>query len=281
MIKPPLPPDESERLRALLELNVLDTDDEVNFDELVEMASKVCETPIALISLVDKNRQWFKAKIGLSANETHRDISFCGHAIHSTDLFIVSDPQNDERFQDNPLVTGDLHIRFYAGAPLITSDWHAVGTLCVIDHKEKELTDDQKKFLKILSKQVVSQLEMRKNFRELQALSTKLIEQQKMLQEQEKLAVIGKLASSVSHELNNPLAIIGGTVHLLKSMIKNGEAPEKIEEYLDRIDSTVMRVGRVGGVLKSLSSREIQAYPDAESLQIAFTALLVQAKKAK
>jgi signal transduction histidine kinase len=279
MIKPPIPPNESDRLKALLTLNVLDTDEESSFDELVEIASKFCETPIALISLVDHDRQWFKAKIGLTANETNRDISFCGHAIHSSDLFIVSDPLNDERFHDNPLVRGDLNIRFYAGAPLITSEGHAVGTLCVIDHKKKELTDDQKKFLRILSKQVVSQLELRKKFQELQSLSKKVVEQQNMLKEQEKLAVIGKLAASVSHELNNPLAIIGGTVHLLKVMIKNGEVSAKIEQHLDRIDSTVMRVGRVGGVLKSLSSREIHSYPDVESLQSAFSELLEQAKK--
>ncbi len=279
MIKPPKPLNENKRLECLLALEVLDTEADDNLNELVEIAARVCETPIALISLVDENRQWFKAKIGITVSETSRDISFCGHAINSSELFVVSDPTNDPRFHDNPLVTGDLHLRFYAGAPLVTSEGPAVGTLCVIDQREKNLTPEQEKFLCFLSKQVVTQLEMKKNFRDLQALSRKVLEQQDMLREQDKFTVIGKLASSVSHELNNPLAIIGGSVHILRELVKNGESSDKIILHLDRIDSTVRRVGKVGSVLRSLSTLDLKAYKDVDSLQAAFAHLLENAKK--
>ena len=161
-MKATLLPDEPQRLESLRQYAVLDTPAEAAFDDLTELAAHICEAPIALISLIDENRQWFKSKVGLDASETSRDVAFCAHAIHQPDLFIVPDATLDERFADNPLVTGEPRIRFYAGAPLLTPDGHALGTLCVIDYQPRELRPDQQRALRVLSRNVIGQLELRR-----------------------------------------------------------------------------------------------------------------------
>lgn len=128
-----IPKNEVKRLKVLWQYDVLDTVPEEVFDDLTDLAAHICEAPVALISLVDENRQWFKAKVGTSLKETSRDISFCAHAILNDDLLLISDATKDPRFHDNPLVTGPQKIRFYAGAPLVTPDGHALGTLCVAE----------------------------------------------------------------------------------------------------------------------------------------------------
>jgi GAF domain-containing protein len=165
----PIPPNEAKRLKVLWQYEVLDTVPEEVFDDLTELAAQICEAPIALISLVDEKRQWFKSRVGTTVNETSRDISFCAHAITQNDLFIVPDALRDERFARSPLVTSDPKIRFYAGAPLITPDGHALGTLCVIDKIPRELRLEQKQALRTLARHVVSQLELRRRSRELGA----------------------------------------------------------------------------------------------------------------
>lgn len=158
---------EKKRLKVLWQYEVLDTVPEEVFDDLTELAARICEAPIALISLVDEKRQWFKSKVGTTVNETSRDISFCAHAIQQSGLFIVPDATQDERFVNNPLVRSDPKIRFYAGAPLTTPDGYALGTLCVIDKVPRDLRPDQKQALVILARHVVSQLELRRRSREL------------------------------------------------------------------------------------------------------------------
>src|SRR5215831_13283373 len=158
---------EKQRLKVLWQYEVLDTVPEELFDDLTELAARICEAPIALISLVDEKRQWFKSKVGTDVKETSRDVSFCAHAIKQVELFIVPDATLDKRFAHNPLVTSDPKIRFYAGAPLITPDGYALGTLCVIDKVPRELREDQKQALLILARHVVSQLELRRRSREL------------------------------------------------------------------------------------------------------------------
>ena len=159
---------EAARLAALHRYAILDTQPERSFDDLALLASHICRTPMALITLVDTDRQWFKSRIGLSAQETSRAVSFCGHAIEQRGLFIVHDASKDARFRDNPLVTGDPSIRFYAGAPLVTPEGHALGTLCVVDRVPRNLSVDQKQALEALRRQVEAQLELRRNLIELE-----------------------------------------------------------------------------------------------------------------
>ncbi len=164
---PPTPKNEKQRLNVLWQYDVLDTMPEEVFDDLTELAARICEAPIAMITLVDEDRQWFKSKVGVSTSETSRDISFCAHAIGQSELFIVADATRDDRFAQNPLVTSDPKIRFYAGAPLVTPDGHNIGTLCVIDKVPRELRPDQKQALRVLARHVMSQLEVRRRSREL------------------------------------------------------------------------------------------------------------------
>jgi two-component system cell cycle sensor histidine kinase/response regulator CckA len=167
-MQPPLrPTDEARRLDALRQYHLLDTLPEQALDDLTALAAHICEAPISLISLVDEHRQWFKSTFGLCISETPREAFFCGHVITQPDVFIVPDAAQDERFADNPLVTGDPHIRFYAGAPLVTPQGEALGTLCVIDCVPRQLMPSQQEALRVLSRQVMAQLELRRQTREL------------------------------------------------------------------------------------------------------------------
>lgn len=161
-MKANIPTREAARLEALRQYRILDTPSEQSYDDITALAAFICDVPIALISLVDSDRQWFKSKVGLNVDETNRDVSFCAHAILSDRVMIVDDARNDERFQDNPLVTCAPNIRFYAGVPLRTPEGHPIGTLCVIDHQPRELSEYQIKTLETLARQVVMQLELRR-----------------------------------------------------------------------------------------------------------------------
>src|ERR1700685_937273 len=162
-MKAPLPENEIARLLALQRYAILDTFPEQEFDDLSRLAAMICGTRIALVSLVDTDRQWFKAKVGIDDAETPRDVAFCGHAILQKDVMVVPDALADARFRSNPLATAGPNIRFYAGAPLITQDGHALGTLCVLDRVPRELTSEQKQALKALSRLVVAQIELRRS----------------------------------------------------------------------------------------------------------------------
>lgn len=173
-----MPITETARVAALNRYAILDTEPEQSFDDLVVLASFVCRTPIATLSLVDDHRQWFKSKVGVEVRETPRDISFCAHAIQQEELFIVHDALEDPRFKDSPLVLGDPHVRFYAGAPLIDEDGYALGTLCVMDRQPRELDDTQKEALRSLRRLALSQIELRRNIQLLkEALSDRTREE--------------------------------------------------------------------------------------------------------
>jgi len=158
---PPTPVNESRRLAALLELELLDTPAEAMFDNITALAAQICETPIALISLVDAERQWFKSRQGLGASETPRELAFCAHAINGEALFEVENALLDPRFRHNPLVTGAPDIRFYAGMPLADGEGHNLGTLCVIDRQPRQLSGQQKDALRLLAQQTISLFELR------------------------------------------------------------------------------------------------------------------------
>ncbi|MFS8805173.1 CHASE3 domain-containing protein, partial [Synechococcus sp. R55.4] len=168
MPKASLPPNEEQRLAALRQYQILDTAPENSFDELVRLAAHICGTPIALVSLIDEHRQWFKAKFGVDVQETPRDVAFCAHAILSPkEPLVVPDATQDPRFADNPFVAQEPHIRFYAGIPLVTPEGQALGTLCVVDYQPRHLTPEQLEQLQALAHQVVAQLELRRTLREL------------------------------------------------------------------------------------------------------------------
>lgn len=163
MIKPDIPDNENERIKALQDLNILDTLEEDAYDQLTLIASQICDVPIALVTLIDDNRQWFKSHHGLEARETPRDIAFCAHAINKPEeILMVEDATKDNRFHDNPLSTKAPNVIFYAGAPLNTSEGFCLGTLCVIGNKPKKLSNTQQTALKALANQVVAQLELRR-----------------------------------------------------------------------------------------------------------------------
>lgn len=226
MKKPPKPHNEAARLQALVDYDILDTATERSFDELTELLSGILEVPIALVSLVDGNRQWFKSHHGLDATETPREVAFCAHAILDSKVFLVEDSHKDERFANNPLVTGAPHVRFYAGAPLITPAGFRIGTLCGIDHKPHTLDPKQRRFLEIIARQVVALLEQRKT----------LAHQQNLLREQDRLLAsseavnkeIQDLVSVISHDLRAPVLNLVGFSRELESGTRD------LEELLTR-----------------------------------------------
>jgi signal transduction histidine kinase len=238
MQKAPLPYDELERLKTLQEYEILDTLPETAFDDLVLMASQICQTPVALISLVDGDRQWFKAKTGTDAAETPRDLAFCAHAILNDAVFSVPDATLDERFKDNPLVTEGPKIRFYAGAPLEAPNGSRIGTICVIDAEAKALSESQEVALKALSRQVVDQLELRshlkkslQNIDELNRLQADLIScKDKALQSAQAQA---NFLANMSHEIRTPLNAIIGMTDLLLEM----EMPREQRHYTEIVQN--------------------------------------------
>ena len=206
--KVPIPKDEPQRLASLFHYRILDTPPEEDFDNITAVAAQICDTPIALISFVDSERQWFKSKVGLTVAETSRDIAFCAHAIVHRDLFVVADATKDERFEDNPLVTAEPKIRFYAGAPLVTPDDHAVGTLCVLDRVPRQLTPDQTEALRALSRQVMNQLEMRRKIYEQRHELLARAHREKVLQRQVRQA---------RHSYSAQRQLLRKSAHLLQS----------------------------------------------------------------
>ncbi|WP_207434946.1 sensor histidine kinase [Sabulibacter ruber] len=217
MIDPGLPENEAERLKALEQYQILDSLPEKDFDDLTKMASAICQTPISLITFIDANRQWFKSTLGIEGTETPRELAFCAHAIKEpTQPLIVPDASKDERFHDNPFVTGEPNVTFYAGVPLCSPEGYAMGTLCVIDSKPHALSATQLEALKALANQVVSQLELRKKNRELEKLNQEVTQLNHSLSE---------FSYRVSHDLKAPLRGISSLSAWLS------------EEYATRLDS--------------------------------------------
>ncbi|HYG35716.1 MAG TPA: GAF domain-containing protein, partial [Clostridia bacterium] len=166
-----LPPNEAQRLEVLKRYQILDTPNESDFDDVVRLAAQICQVPISLVSLVDRDRQWFKGRYGLEVTETPRRISFCAHTILQHGLPMeVPDATQDPRFADNELVTGEPHIRFYAAAPLVTPDGYALGTLCVIDRQPRHLSPEQQEALRVLGRQIMMQMELRRRMAELRTM---------------------------------------------------------------------------------------------------------------
>ena len=256
----PLPQNEDERLAELLSYDVLDTEAEQLFDDLTALASQICETPIALISLIDPNRQWFKSRVGLDAEETSRDIAFCSHAILQSDVFEIPNATLDPRFHDNPLVTGAPDIRFYAGAPLITPSGHAIGTLCAIDSKPRKLTETQKASLQTLSKSVVAHLELKRKNRELERTSQ----------------FKSDFLSYVSHEIRTPLNAINTFSQLLEGEAQKLNLPSSFTTPLSHVSQSGERLLEiVNSVLdiKQIEAGKMRVMPRAVNTKDFFTHL--------
>lgn len=225
-------PNEEERLLELYHYDLLDTTNEENFDEIVQLASRICNTPISTVTLVDSHRQWFKAKVGVDASENPRELSFCAHVVaDEADIFTVEDASKDERFHDYPNVTGDPHIRFYAGVPLVTRKGHRLGALCVINSKPQNLTEEQSFALRVLGHQVVKLAEQRLQNRYLQNY-------QKRLQQQAEMQ--NKILSIVAHDVRSPLVSLQGIIELSQEGILSDEKKgEMIELWKKQLDNTM------------------------------------------
>ncbi len=244
----PTPENEAARLQAVYRCRILDTDPEGAFDDLTRLAARICGTPMAAVSLVDAGRQWFKSAVGISATETSREVSFCAYAILGSDLLIVPDALADERFASTPLVTADPKIRFYAGAPLVTGQGYALGTLCVMDHQPRELGEEQQDALRILARQVVEQLELRLSLGELKRS-------------------VADLRRAESH-----VATQYATTRVLIESASLGDATQKILrvicENLGWEHAAVWSVDRIGNLLRCVDTwhTAAQDFPEFEAI---------------
>lgn len=221
--------------------SILDTLPESDYDNLTAIAAEICGTPISLISLIDDKRQWFKSHHGVDASETPKEYAFCGHAINTpNDVFIVQDARNDERFQDNPLVTEDPHVIFYAGVPLVSKAGLALGTLCVIDHKPHLLSQSQIRSLSALSNQAMNLLELRKN---------KLLLEQAITDLEEKNENLERFALVAAHDLKSPLINISSLAQLFKNQYDEMLDSEGLEMLELIIGSSDNLIGLIDGLL--------------------------------
>ena len=264
-----MPANESARLDALRRYRILDTDPERAFDDLTFLASQICATPIALITLIDENRQWIKSRVGVTLTETARSVAFCAHTIEQRGIFVVPDAREDARFQENPFVRNEPHIRFYAGAPLVTADGHALGSLCVLDKVARTLSESQTFALDALRRQAQAQLELRRNLADLEH---SLAERDRA--EAEREALVHDLRESLDHvstlsslipfcstcELNmvipaDPFAIprVGeGVQHLLTTKGWPEEEIAKVELALQEALANAVRHGCKGDPSKNI-----------------------------
>ena len=275
----PLPPDEERRLAALDDLKVLDTGAEAVFDDVVLLASQVCGTPIALVSLVDAERQWFKARVGLDASETPRSDAFCAHAILAPDTVMqVHDAVLDPRFTDNPLVQGEPRIRFYAGAPIVTPAGDALGTVCVIDREPRELSAGQVSALQALARQTAVLLQLRaanrSKDRQAAALRQEVTDaltgaddDNALLRKRQRLAAVGQLTSGIAHDFNNLLQAVSGNLQLIE---RKADQPEVVRRRAQGGLEAVRSAAELTRQLLNFSRDQVPEYrPMAAAARVA------------
>ncbi|SDG87311.1 sensor histidine kinase [Psychroflexus sediminis] len=249
------PKNESQRLEALRSLNILDTLPEQEYDQITKLVASICDTPIALISLLDEDRQWFKSKIGVDYCETNKKYAFCNLAIQADDeLMEVSDTRKDERFHENPLVNGKDQIIFYAGVPLRDKYGYALGTLCVLDHQPRTLSPQQREGILSLANQVIKLFE-------LHAINRGLKKTQKQLKE--KNAQLRNFAGVVSHDMKMPLANMIVTIDVLKAKYK-GKLDEAGLDYLNNLKKSSFQLSDyISNILTHYESDSITNNEDA------------------
>ena len=247
MISAPKPSDELERVTALYQYNILDTEPEAGFDDITHLAAYICQTPIALVGLIDKDRQWFKSKVGITSAETPRKLAFCAYTILQDEIFIVPDTLKDERFANNPLVCYPPNIRFYAGVPIKTVEGYPLGTLCVMDYRPRQLSKQQCLSLEALARQVMNIISLKKNqdtlksnFHELQKLTRFISYQQEKIFQAARMSSLGEMANGVAHEINNPLSVIDHTVEKIsRSHRMDMKSMNMIQKSIHRITTII------------------------------------------
>ncbi len=249
-----VPDNENERLATLYRYSILDTLPERSYDDLTALASFICGAPMALISLVDKDRQWFKSTIGVELDCTSRDESFCAYTIPTQQMLIVEDTHLDPRFADNSLVLGEPHIRFYAGAPIIAPNGHVLGTLCVLDTRPRTMSREQRAALDSLARQVTSLMNLHLRLQDYEKTAAALMRS-------EKLAAVGRLASSMAHEINNPLEAVTNLLFLSRG---NTLEPHT-QEWLDQAEIELRRVSAIAN--QSLRFHKQSSKPQAITCQ--------------
>ncbi|MBL85056.1 MAG: histidine kinase [Winogradskyella sp.] len=280
MIAPNNHINEAERLRELESYNILDSLPESDYDDLTKLAAEICGTPIALISLVDKDRQWFKSRYGLDAPETPRELAFCAHAINDAEnTLLVNDARKDERFYDNPLVTGDPNVIFYAGVPLKSEAGLPLGTLCVIDNKPNGLNKGQKESLRILSKQVMNLLVLRKKNYELNKVVDELENKNQDLEQ---------FAHVAAHDIKSPISNISNLAGMFLASYKSQlnddglglieliiKSSDQLYKFLERLMDYSANIDTVGEEknyisLKNFSEKISNFYSSDQNLELNF-----------
>jgi signal transduction histidine kinase len=265
---------EQERLEALYKYQIMDTDAEKEFDDITQLISHICETPISLITLLDDKRQWFKSKVGLEIEETPRNIAFCDHSIRGYELFEVLDANDDDRFRENPLVIQEPRMRYYAGVPLTTPEGHNLGTLCVIDLKPRKLSSFQKYALQVMAKQVVIQLELKEKIRKMNAANIEL-ELARNKAEQANLAK-SQFLSMMSHEMRTPLNAVIGISNLLLNQNNSSEQLELLNtlkfsaENLQGLIDDVLDFNKIEAGKISIEVTKIDLYKLLKNLKESF-----------
>jgi signal transduction histidine kinase/ActR/RegA family two-component response regulator len=243
-MKAPIPPNEELRLEALRRYDILDSMAEQAYDDITLLASHIAETPMAVISLIDRDRQWFKSKVGVDAEETPREVAFCAHAILTPDQpLMVPDATREDRFADNPSVTGDPRIRFYFGAPLVTPEGLALGTLCAVDLTPRVLKPEQIRALTALSRQVMKLLELRRNAAELRAVTDGLRQAKEAAQAADRAKSV--FLASMSHDIRTPIAGVLGIAELLLETDLTPDQREQVEGVRISADSLLVLVNDI------------------------------------
>ncbi len=271
MIPPPIPDNEEERLSALYSYNIMDSLPEKDYDNLTKIASEICQTPVALITFMDRERQWFKSKVGVELTENARDYTFCAHGmIDSQEPLIVNNATEDPRFEKNPLVTGPYHVRFYAGVQLVDKDGFPLGSICVLDVVNKEISESQLNTLKILGEQVMRLLELRKNIVALENTQQNLLRINKHLKDYDYI---------ISHDLKAPLR---NMKHLAEAIseIYGEQIDTKGQKYLQLMNDTAEdAISYVNGILNySQATHQIENPSETVDLHELVTQIIEQEK---